>query len=514
LPRVDRPRSRKYRRQLATAAMAPRLSSALTVADVNDFLTPAAACVLPLGGGAVASVAPAPPGSVLAPIIPTGDATATAAAPQTARVTLSDCLSCSGCVTSAETVLLSSTNLDKIRAALLPGGARAAQRGDLRVVVALSQQAVASIAVELGLGLQAAAGALATFFTGSLGADCVVDLAFARHFALEEAAAEFLRRRRGGESVVVASACPGWVTYAEKTQGKDVLNVISRVRSPQAIAGAVVPRVLGDGVGDAERVEVLGRSPKRSPQLRPRRRTWLMTVMPCHDKKLEAARPGYTGAAEDGQPDVEAVLTAGEVLQLAAELFVDVASLPPSPLDARFAAGPDGFGTATGSGSGGYAEYVLRIAARELLGVELPGERLTMEKVTRSGDVRSITVRSADGDRQLRFGTAYGFRSLQSVLRKIRRGECEYDYIELMACPGGCTNGGGQIPVLDGDKKAMTKQLVQVDAVYASAANPERPREVLGVAQLYQSLGASADDVLYTSYERREQNVIAAVNNW
>jgi iron only hydrogenase large subunit-like protein len=477
-----------------------RLSGALTVADVNDFLTPAAACVLPLGGGAVASVTPAPPGSVLAPIVPTASADA-AAAPATAKVTLSDCLACSGCVTSAETVLLSSANLDKVRATLLPppppAPAPAPARAGLHVVVALSQQAVAAIAVELGMALQAAAGALATFFTASLHADCVVDLSFARHLSLHAAAVEFVRRHRAGDEVVVASACPGWVTYAEKTQADGVLATISRVRSPQAIAGAVVPLLLGGEGGG--------------------RRTWLMTVMPCHDKKLEAARPGYASATTPGRPDVEAVLTAGEVLELAEELGVDIASLPPTALDSRFAAGPDGFGTATGSGSGGYADYVLRHAARELLGVELPGERLAMDKVTRSGDVRSITVRSGDGRKQLRFGTAYGFRSLQSVLRKVRRGECEYDYIELMACPGGCNNGGGQIPVADGDKKAMARQLAAVEAVYATAPNPVRPLAVAGVAAAYERLQVALpgrSNSLLTEYERRERNAVAAVADW
>lgn len=492
----------------------PRLSGALTISDANDFLAPAAACVLPLGGGAVAAVAPArpaPPGSVLAPIVPVGAAASGGTA--VAAVSLSDCLSCSGCVTSAETVLLAATNLEHVRASLLEGGAG----DDVYVVAALSQQAVASVAVELSIGLQRAAGVLAAFFKGSLRVDAVVDLAFARHLVMEEAAREFVRRKRAGEAVVIASACPGWVTYAEKTQGDEVLRTISRVRSPQAAAGAVVPRVFGaskavsggesvdrgegeDGV-DGDRKAVQGR-------------TWLLTVMPCHDKKLEASRPGFSGASAPGEPDVQAVLTASEVLQLASELGVNLSVLEPAALDERFAAGPDGFGTDTGSGSGGYADYVLRVAARELLDVDIGKGRVEMEKVSRSGDVRAVTVESKDGTRRLRFGTAYGFRSLQSVLRKVRRGECEYDYIELMACPGGCNNGGGQVSVAGGDKKAMAKQLADVEAVYSTATNRASPNGIPGVARIRSDLGEAVESVLYTAYERREQNVIAAVNNW
>lgn len=512
LPALRRLPERASRGGAAAAMGTPRLSGALTISDANDFLAPAAACVLPLGGGAVAAVAPArpaPPGSVLAPIVPVGAATSSA---PVAAVSLSDCLSCSGCVTSAETVLLAETNLEHVRAALLEGGA-----GDgVFVVAALSQQAVASVAVELGIGLQRAAGVLAAFFKDSLRVDAVVDLAFARHLVMEEAAREFVRRKRAGEAVVIASACPGWVTYAEKTQGEEVLRTISRVRSPQAAAGAVVPRIFGapkaislEGGDGGE-----GGNGANGDGEAPRRRTWLLAVMPCHDKKLEAARPGFSGASAPGEPDVQAVLTASEVLQLASELGVNLSALEPAALDERCAAGPEGFGTDTGSGSGGYADYVLRVAARELLGVDVGEGRVEMEKVSRSGDVRAVTVESKDGTRRLRFGTAYGFRSLQSVLRKVRRGECDYDYIELMACPGGCNNGGGQVPVVAGDKKVMAEQLAEVEAVYATATNRASPRDVPGVVRLRSDLGQAVESVLYTAYERREQNVIAAVNNW
>lgn len=490
-----------------------RLSSALQVADVNDFLTPATACVLPLGGGAVASLDTAPPGSVLAPIIPTATAASTGVrnVQHTAKVTLSDCLSCSGCVTSAETVLLSSANLDTAREVLLSARSSTV-RQELYVVVALSQQAVASVAVQIGLSLDEAACVLASFLKDSLHVDCVMDLAFARQFALHESAVEFIDRHQSGEKVVVASACPGWITYAEKTQGQDVLDTISLVRSPQAIAGALVPRLLAEELSKHEG------SCTQDSVASARKRTWLMSVMPCHDKKLESSRPNF---ANDGHPEVECVLTASEILELANELGVDLVSLRRTPLDSRFSVGPHGFGTATGSGSGGYADYVLRVAARELLGVELKdGQRIEMEKVSRSGDVRSVTVRSEDGSRQLRFGTAYGFRSLQSVLRKIRRGECEYDYIELMACPGGCNNGGGQAPAPSTDKKGMASHLAKVEEIYASAKNTDHGKGKHGVVALYPSVvdgvpgSKETSHLLRTSYEKREESAIASLNNW
>lgn len=458
-----------------------RLSGALLVADVNDFLTPSNACVLPLGGGALASAPlPAPPvaapaGSVLAPIVPAGKSDGTATR---ATVTLSDCLACSGCVTSAETVLLSSESVDKLRRVVI--NAKPEHRSAVYAVVALSQQAVASIAVAEGMPLGVCARKLATFLRVELGFDAVVDLAFARHLALVEAAHEFIERYRSGAGVVVSSACPGWVTYAEKTQGDGVLASVSRVRSPQAVAGALVKKLLAPG---------------------DERRVWFSCIMQCHDKKIEASREEFSSVSAEGavEREVECVLTASELMDIVRERNYDLSSTPESPLDSRFASvhDPSSFGSAVGSGSGGYADHVLRVAAKELLGVSLPSTAIRMDKASRSGDMKSVTVKSADGTKQLRFATAYGFRSLQSILRKMRRGESEFDYIELMACPGGCNNGGGQLalaPIAPTDspkqapataKQAASELLERVDAKFLQAPRVPDPLVLPHVQDVY-----------------------------
>lgn len=485
------------------------LSSALRLTDLNDFLTPSTACVLPLEGGATATAKSAPPGSVLAPIIPTKEYASLNQTVTTATVTLSDCLSCTGCVTSAETVLLSSSNVEKAKE-VLQADASNPERRKLLVAVGLSQQAVASIAVHFKITLQVAAQKLCYFFTKILHADIVVDISFARHFALEEAALEFIRRHDDGEGTLIASACPGWVTYAEKTQGIEVINAISRVRSPQAIAGAILPHMLRQADGTCKRL-------------------WLMTVMPCHDKKLEASRSEFRKHKDrsavsndvglDSHPEVECVLTASEIVQLASELHVDFGALDERPLDPIFSAGPAGFGTCVGSGSGGYADYILRRSCKQLLGIDLPQEPLDWKNASRSGDLRCITIQSTDASKQLTFATAYGFRSLQSVLRKIRRGENSYDYIELMACPGGCNNGGGQIAV-EGDKAIRSQHLANVEAMFAATANKDMPLTLPSVQEVYAKTiqgypgSESAVRFLHTSYERREQSAMAALNNW
>jgi iron only hydrogenase large subunit-like protein len=571
-------------------SMRATLSGALQLVDVNDFMTPSTACVLPQAGGA--RPAPRePPGSVLAPIVPvparesprpnaeTLAADAAAPAPAAATVTLSDCLACSGCATTAEPVLLSEASVDAARAFLLgsakplaspPSGAPAGARQQRRpAVVALSQQAVASVAAARSLTLQGAARRLSTFFRETLGVDAVVDLAFARHVALAEAAAEFISRYRrrqrpqtltpaqkkktedeatdpvahtatttGGNPTsgrrarrctepVIAAACPGWVVYAEKTQPQRVLDTLSAVRSPQAIAGSIAQLLVGSYRQNVSASDDAHFGATTTP-------VWLLAVMPCHEKKLEAARPqfrtlsaetefpfvdGQTPGKADPTPEVDCVLTAAEVLRLADELHVDIASLRETELDQTFDAGPHGFGSAVATGSGGYAEYILRVAAAELLGVTLPAGRIDMPSISKSGDLRAITVRSLDGEKSLTFATAYGFRSLQSVLRKVRHGLCEFDYIELMACPGGCNNGGGQVTgSAQEDKHSKMDRLSNVEAIYHSALNSPDPTAVPMVSRLYEEIikappgSAEARRLLHTTYERREQTSMSSLN--
>ncbi|KAI0564474.1 Iron hydrogenase large subunit [Gracilaria domingensis] len=403
-----------------------QISNVLRITDVNDFLAPSTACVLPLEGGAqpssngkadVIKIGNEPAGSVLTPIIPTQTPISGVAK---AKVTISDCLACSGCVTSAETVLLSNASLETFRSFV-----QLRDESQLKSfsVVALSQQSVASVAVHFGLQLTETARKLTTFLKQVLCVDVVLDLSLPRHLSLIEASKEFIERFRSGKQLTITSSCPGWVTYAEKTQGNVVLDCVSSVRSPQGMLASLAPYLRPPG---EERI------------------TWVCAIMPCHDKKLEASRPEFV-SEEDGErisKDIDCVLTTSELLELLEENQFDLPSAPETNLNSKFSASStEEFGVNVGSSSGGYAEFILRAASKELLGVDLPVGNIITEKASRSGDLRTATVSNKGGE-SLTFATAYGFRCLQTILRKIRQGQCKYHYIELMACPGGCTNGG------------------------------------------------------------------------
>lgn len=470
--------------------MAPkaRLSNAVRITDINDFLAPSQACVLPLGGGAsanssrtpvedgkqgaenvvVARLKAEPAGSFLAPIVPVQSTNVEVAK---AKVTLSDCLTCSGCVTSAETVLLSTDSLDSLRQ--FRKSRKSSARSNF-AVAALSQQAVASIAVHFGSSLGVAARKLSTFLRDDVGFDAVFDLSFARHLSLLEASEEFKQRFKSGKKLTITSACPGWVSYAEKTQDDNILSCISSVRSPQGLAALV------------------------AKALRPQGNTsdvWITAIMQCHDKKLEASRPEFVSIDSSGneKKEVACVITAGELMDLIDECKFDFEDATESPFDVPFqTAKTKIFGVNVGSGSGGYADFILREAAEEFLGVKLPDGPLQWEKASKSGDLMLITIEETSGTKKLQFAKAYGFRSLQSILRKVRRGICKFDYIELMACPGGCNNGGGLLDApLDPEDTTLTLRqrtnlhLESVNAKFSESPIVENPLSIASVQDLY-----------------------------
>lgn len=500
-----------------------RLSNAVRITDINDFLAPSQACVLPLGGGAsgstsnvpvqadkqardaveVARINVEPAGSVLAPIVPVQGK---AVEVTRAKVTLSDCLTCSGCVTSAETVLLSTDSLDSIRQFM------SSKQGDGPTrfsVAALSQQAAASIAVHFDRSLDVTARKLSTFLRHNVGFDCVLDLAFARHVSLLEASEEFKQRFKLGKKLTITSACPGWLSYAEKTQGDDILDCISSVRSPQGLLALIAASL----------------RPKED-----KREIWVTSVMPCHDKKLEANRPEFISRDASGNDvkEVDCVITAGELIDLMKELKFDFANAIESPFDEPFQTQKIWeFGTGVGSGSGGYADFILRDAAREFLKIALPEQSLLWQKASKSGDLKSIIVEDKTGAKRLHFATAYGFRSLQSILRKVRRGICAYDYIELMACPGGCNNGGGLLdPMLDPNDNTRTSRqqvnlhLQNVNAKFSEARSEKNPFSIAAVQDMYKySVGGlpgteSAKKALTMSIQRRELSNNPASFDW
>ena len=189
-------------------------------------------------------------------------------------------------------------------------------------MVSVSPQARASLAVKYKLDADTAQRKITSLFKSHLGADYVFDTTFSRNFSLIENSREFIDRykRRNEEKTLpmLASACPGWICYAEKTHGPLLLPYISTAKSPQQVMGSLVK--------DHFR-KLLNNSDPNS--------IYHVSVMPCFDKKLEASRPDFYDEAYNTR-DVDLVITSGEIETLLQEKNIRLDELVDAELDPLF----------------------------------------------------------------------------------------------------------------------------------------------------------------------------------
>ncbi|CAJ1367517.1 unnamed protein product [Effrenium voratum] len=408
---------------------------------------------------------------------------------QIGQVSLSDCLACSGCVTSAETVLLQEQSgeefLKRVQAARL-------------TVVSISAEARTSLAAYTKesplMCMRKAAEGLRR-----LGAAYVLDASAAEAVALLEGKAEFIQRfkatsggssgSRKGRLPLLTSHCPGWTLYAEKVVDPSVLPHLSPIRPPQIVQGRLVKTCLLEAHNRRQlhrrwragnplfalqsQLESRFRKPEASWEPVKPSEVYHVFVQPCYDRKIEAARPSFEVPGEPGIKEVDTVLTASELLTLLRESGEDCcggcgksacektepSNLPPCPphsevltdlflgnLQARRPA-PLLCAVRGNAGSGGFLEHVFREAARELFSIDLSASPLSLQK-KQNEDMREVLLKDPKTQKVLlRFTAAYGFRNIQNVIRRIGKvnGDALGDFVEIMACPGGCLNGGGQI---------------------------------------------------------------------
>ncbi|NWI33667.1 NARFL factor, partial [Sula dactylatra] len=402
-----------------------------------------------------------------------------------AKITLNDCLACSGCITSAESVLITQQSHEELCKILTFNKAAAPSEQKL-VVVSVSPQSRASLAARCKMGVLETAKKLTAFLKS---VHYVFDTTFSRNFSLLESQQEFVKRfRKQSEDKkalpMLASACPGWICYAEKTHGSFIIPYISTTKSPQQVMGSLVKGHFAE-----------------QQHLTPDQ-IYHVTVMPCYDKKLEASRPDFFNQ-EYQTRDVDCVITTGEVLKLLEQEGVSLSDVDPAPLDTMFGGATDEELTShAGGGSGGYLEHIYKYAAQELFGIQVD---TIQYKPLKNKDFQEVTLEK-DGVVLLQFALAYGFRNIQNLVQKLKRGKSPYHYVEVMACPSGCLNGGGQIK-LDGE--SSKDQLQQVERLYESLKT-EIPEKNQTVNALYEQwLGGAASGkaakALHTEYHAVEK---------
>ena len=253
----------------------------------------------------------------------------------------------------------------------------------------------------------------------SIGADVVIDTDFAADVVIMEEGSELLERiAAGGALPMFTSCCPGWINYAEKHYPA-ILPHVSSTRSPQGVLGALAKTYLA-----------------KSMKLDPRKiRT--ISIMPCIAKKDEAARPEL---ARNGSPDVDVVITVREFARLLRRMGIDIAGIEPQPLDNPLMGDSTGAAVIFGS-SGGVMEAAVRSVYALLNGKEL--ENVEIAPLRGMQGVREAVIDLGPEHGQIRVAICHGLRNARKLAEEAVAGNSPYAFVEVMACPGGCVDGGG-----------------------------------------------------------------------
>lgn len=303
------------------------------------------------------------------------------------------------------------------------------------IVISLSLQAIASIAAKYDLDFQDAAERLSSYFR-SIGINYVFDISFARHLSLYESQREFIKRFKDNSKnklCMISSICPGFVCYVEKTLGELITPLLSTVKSPQQVFGSLLKQIWSTN----ENIKS--------------NRIFHISLMPCFDKKLEASRKEFI--IENENHEVDCVLTPVELENMFIKDNCDLRSIEPTKLD-NFLCNFKNLQNLNckfdstqikshfGSGSGGYAENIYRMISSVVFNQQIPSSAKLNFEMKRNKDFVELDLIIKE---KIVFRTAIinGFRNIQTLIQRIKRGLSKYDYVEVMACPSGCLNGGG-----------------------------------------------------------------------
>ncbi len=386
---------------------------------------------------------------------------------------VSDCILCGQCILVCPTAALREKSHSK--------EVMNAINDKKKFTVAQIAPAVrASIGEEFNLPLGTNATGQLVSGLRRLGFNKVFDTNFAADLTIIEEATELIRRIGSNETLpMFTSCCPGWVKYIEQNR-PHLLEHVSSCKSPHEMEGAVLKTYYA---------KKMGLDPKD---------IFVVSIMPCTVKKFESERPELK---EEVYTDVDAVLTTRELVRMFNMSGIDFNDLPESDFD-------NPLGESTGAAaifgtSGGVMEAALRTAYYFISGKEL--EKVELQDVRGNAGIKSANIK-IDG-REVNVAIVNGIGNVGPVLDAIEKGESEYHFIEVMACPGGCINGGGQ-PIHQKPEKIKKRiqSLYEID----SKMKNRRSHENESIKKLYKEfLGEpnshKAHEILHTEYVDRKK---------
>lgn len=317
-----------------------------------------------------------------------------------------------------------------------------------------------------------------------MGFDKVFDTDTAADLTIMEEGTELLNRiKEGGTLPLITSCSPGWIKFCEHNY-PEFLDNLSSCKSPHEMFGAIIKSYY------AERADI---NPAD---------IFVVSVMPCTAKKFESQRAELAGT---GYADVDAVLTTRELARMIKEAGIDFTALPDEHFD-------NPFGDASGAGvifgaTGGVMEAALRTVAEILAGKSI--DNIEYRVVRGVEGIKEATVELPG--KTVRAAVAHGLGNARKLLDKIKAGEAQYDFIEIMGCPGGCVTGGGQ-PI----QSAKVTMGIDLRAERAKAIYDEdesltlrKSHENPFIKQLYseylgEPCGHKSHKLLHTHYAKRD----------
>ncbi len=391
------------------------------------------------------------------------------------------CVSCGQCIAVCPTgALYEKSSIDEVAAAI-------ADRSK-PVIIQTAPAVRAALGEEFGYSIGTNVEGQMVAALRRLGFDKVFDTNFSADLTIMEEAHEFIDRvQNGGVLPMITSCSPGWIKYCEH-YFPDMTENLSSCKSPQQMFGAIAKSYYA---------EKMGLKPEDIVSV---------SVMPCTAKKFEIGRDDQDA---NGSPDVDYSVTTRELARMIKQAGIRFTELPDEEYDT-----PLGLGTGAAvifGATGGVMEAALRTAVESLTGEEL--ERPDFADVRGTEGIKEATYHV--GDMDVNVAVASGLGNARELLNRVKSGEANYHFIEIMGCPGGCVKGGGQ-PQQPGfvhnttDIRALrAKVLYDEDAAKTIRKSHENP----AIKELYETyLGEpgseKAHHLLHTTYVKRRINEI------
>ncbi|MCE1164317.1 MAG: [FeFe] hydrogenase, group A [Bacteroidetes bacterium] len=393
--------------------------------------------------------------------------------PYNKGLNISDCILCGQCILVCPTAALREKGQ-------LKEVANALNNKNKFVVAQIAPAVRASLGEEYNMPLGTdVTGQLVTGLK-RLGFKRVFDTNFAADLTIMEEATELVNRIKTNKPLpMFTSCCPGWVKYIEHRK-PELLDHVSTCKSPHEMEGAVLKTYYAKKIGiDPKDVVVV-------------------SIMPCTVKKFESNRPELS---EEYLPDVDAVLTTRELVRYFNMAGIDFCDLPGTEFD-------NPLGESTGAAvifgtSGGVMEAAIRTAHFMITGKEL--EKLEFEQIRGFDGIKELSLEL--NGLKLNFAVVNGIGNVAQVLDEVENGTCKYHFIEVMACPGGCINGGGQ-PIHQKPEKVIkrVKALYEIDSKMIHRKSHENE----SVKTLYKEFfgepnSHKAHEILHTHYKSRKK---------